>query len=120
MSAEMMVIQDAYLDAAQHVSRGIKTDEEHLALATLERVGPGGHFLADGLTLELLRSDEFFQGPLFAFDGSPGGGKSLLERAHERVEELVSGFESPVPGDIQERLRRYFNDLCRRLESSAR
>jgi trimethylamine--corrinoid protein Co-methyltransferase len=115
MSAEMMVIQDAYLETAQHITRGINTDDRHLALASLERVGPGGHFLDDTLTLELLRSDEFFQGPLFAFDGTPGRNKSLLERAHERVEELVAGFESPVPGDIQERLRRYFHDLCRHL-----
>ena len=36
----------------------------------------------------------------------------MLERAHARVEQLVSGYESAVPHDIREGLRRHFHDLC--------
>jgi trimethylamine--corrinoid protein Co-methyltransferase len=114
MSAEMMVMQEAYLRAARHLARGIRTDDLRLATANLERVGPGGQFLDDDLTVELMRSDEFFRDDGFDLSGGHGAGRSMLERAHERVEQLVAGYQSRVPGDIQEALRRHFHDLCGR------
>lgn len=111
MSAEMMVIQQAYLRAARHIARGIRTEERLLGTASLQRVGPGGQFLDDDLTLELMRSDEFFRDDVFDLAGGHGHGKSLLERAHQRVEQLVDGYRSRVPGDIQEGLRRHFAGL---------
>jgi len=101
MSAEMMVIQEAYLRAAQHLSRGINTDDSHLGLESIEREGPGGHFLTDELTLALLRSGEFFQSDIFDLSGGYGEAVPMLERAHGRVEDLVAGFESPVPGEVR-------------------
>ena len=115
MSAEMMVIQQAYLRAARHLARGIRTDEPLLGTASLERVGPGGQFLDDELTVDLMRSDEFFRDDVFDLSGGHGDGKPLLERAHERVEQLVAGYRSRVPGDIQEGLRRHFAELYRRI-----
>jgi trimethylamine---corrinoid protein Co-methyltransferase len=114
MSAEMMVIQQAYLRAARHLARGIRTDDPFMGLASLERVGSGGQFLDDDLTVQLLRSDEFFQDDVFDLGGDQGDGRGILERAHERVEQMLSGYTPRVPGDVQEGLRRYFHDLCRR------
>jgi len=111
MSAEMMVIHEAWLQAARFLARGINTDDRHLGLASIQAAGPRGDFLTDDLTLELLRSDEFFQHDVFDLGGGYAPGQSLLERAHDKVEQLVADFESPVPGDVQENLRRYFHDL---------
>lgn len=111
MSAEMMVIQDAYLKAARFLGRGINTDDVHLALPSLRRAGPGDMFLDDDLTIELMRSDEFFSSDIFDYSGGRPQGRSLLERAHSRVEELVAGFTSPVPGEVQESLRAHFRRL---------
>jgi trimethylamine--corrinoid protein Co-methyltransferase len=113
MSAEMMVIQQAYLHAARHLARGIRTEEPFLGTSSLERTGPGGHFLEDDLTFDLMRSDEFFQDDIFDLTGGHGAGKPMLERAHERVEVLVGTYQSKVPGDIQEGLRRHFAGLYR-------
>ncbi len=118
MSAEMMVIQEAYLRAARHLSRGIRIDEARLAVQTLRRAGPASHFLDDDLTLGLMRSDEFFHDPIFDLGDSGTESRPLLERAHDRVEQLVEGFRSSVPHDIQENLRRYFADRCSALEHS--
>lgn len=115
MSAEMMVIQQAYLRAARHLARGIRTDEPLLGTASLERVGPGGQFLDDELTVDLMRSDEFFQDDVFDLSGGQGDGRPMLERAHDRVEQLVASYQSRVPGDIQEGLRRHFRELYRRI-----
>ena len=112
MSAEMMIIQDAYLKAARHISRGIVMDDARLGLDSLRRAGPGGNFLDDDLTLGLLHSDEFFRDDVFDFGAGHDESKSLLERAHGRAEQLLAGYTSPVPHDIQEGLRRYFHDVC--------
>jgi len=117
MSAEMMVLQQAYLRAARHLARGIRTDGLRLATANLERVGPGGQFLDDDLTVELMRTDEFFQDDVFDLSGGHDAGKPMLARAHERVEQLVDGYQSRVPGDIQENLRRHFHGLYGSLAS---
>ena len=119
MSAEMMVVQHAYLRAARHLTRGIRTDEPLLGTASLERVGPGGQFLDDELTFDLMRADEFFRDDVFDLHGACGNSQSLLERANERVEQLVSDYESRVPGDVQEGLRRYFAELYRRIGHEA-
>lgn len=116
MSAEMMVIHVAWLEAAKFLSRGMDTDALDLAVESINRVGPGGHYLADDLTLELLRSDEFFASDLFDHSGHYGPHPSLLERAHQKVEKMVTDFESPVPGQVREDLRRYFHDEYKKLE----
>ena len=110
-----MVIQVAWLKAAEFLGRGMRAGTLDLAVESIKRNGPGGHYLADDLTLRLLRSDEFFSDDLFDHSGSYGPHPSLLERAHQKVEELVADFESPVPGRVQEDLRRYFHDQYKRL-----
>ena len=111
MSGEMMLVHTAWLEAARFLDRGIDTGA-HLGMESIQRAGPGGHFLEDDLTLELLRSDEFFQSDLFDYGGLREERPSLLERAHRRVEEMTAGFDSPHPGEVREELRRFFEEEC--------
>jgi len=111
LSAEMMVIQEAWLDAARFLAQGLRTDPTRLGLDNLAAGGPGGEFLTDALTLEFCRGGEFFDNALFDYAGDAGAGRSMLERAHERVEALLAGYACPVPHDIQEGLARHFHDF---------
>ena len=111
MSAEMMLVQTAWLKAARFLTAGIDTDI-HLAVENILRVGPGGHYMTDDLTLDLLRSDEFFDSELFDYGYLQEGQSSMLERAHWKAEEMVAGFECPHPGEVQEELRSFFRDEC--------
>ena len=117
MSAEMMVIQEAWMEAAQFLARGLRTDELHLGVANIAEAGPDGSFLTDDLTLRYMRGGEFFANDLFDLSAASVESPGMLERAHEKVEALVADFESPVPHDVQENLRRYFHDECARLEA---
>jgi len=107
-SSEMMVIHEAYFEAAQFLKRGLRTDTEHLATDAIAAAGPDGHYMVDDLTMKYMRGGEFFSSKLFDLSGQSENSPGLLERAHERVQSLVEGFESPVPHDIQEDLRRFF------------
>jgi len=112
MSGEMMLIQEAWLEAVRHLQQGIRTEEARLGLDNLRAAGPGGDFLTDALTFDFMHGGEFFSQELFDYTPAEQSGKSLLERAHERMEALTGTYTSPVPGRIQESLRRYFFDLC--------
>ena len=108
MSAELMVLQDAWLEVAHYLTRGITTDDLHMGLENIVAAGPGSNYLMDDLTLRFLRSDEFFSHELFDYAVGIEKGRPMIARAHEKVEEMVSGYESPLPGEVQEQLRRYF------------
>ncbi|MCX6992577.1 MAG: trimethylamine methyltransferase family protein [Kiritimatiellaeota bacterium] len=112
MSAEMMIVQTAWLEAARHLARGITMDEGRLAVESIMRVGPGGNFLTEDLTIEQLRGNEFFANELFDYSAGKEH-ESMLERAHARAESLIAGFKSPLSEKTQEDLRRYFAKVCR-------
>ncbi|MFH0796346.1 MAG: trimethylamine methyltransferase family protein [Candidatus Omnitrophota bacterium] len=111
MSAEMMLIQTAWLEAAEFLSRGINIDELHLGIENIKKAGPGGNFLTDDLTLNLLRRGEFFSSEFFDYSGDFGKSTSLLDRAHQKAEDLISTFESPIPEKVREEIRRYFRNV---------
>lgn len=115
-SSEMMVIHEAYFEAAQFLKRGMRTDAEHLAADAIAKVGPDGHYMIDDLTMKYMRGGEFFSNKLFDLSGQSESSPGLLERAHERVQSLVEGFKSPVPHDIQENLRRMLHDKRSAME----
>ncbi len=53
MSAEMMVIQEAWLAAARFLQRGIDTGADKLGIESICQAGPGGHLLTDPLCWRL-------------------------------------------------------------------
>jgi trimethylamine--corrinoid protein Co-methyltransferase len=115
LSSEMILIESAWLEAAQYLSRGLSTEYLEEGVASITEQGPGGNFLIDDLTMKLLRSDEFFPGHLFDNSGGYEPAPSILDNAHRKVEELTADFKSPVPEKIQEDLRRYFHDLYKKI-----
>ena len=118
MSAEMMLIHSAWLAAAQYLKRGIQVDELRLGVESLRRAGPGGSFITDDLTVQLLRKREFFSHDLFDYAAETAtDSPSLLARAHAKVEQMVTNPQSPHPGQVQENLQRYFAGRYRQLES---
>lgn len=106
MSAEMMVIHTAWLEVAKYLAKGIGFDDFDEAIESIKNAGPGGNFLTDNLTLKNLRSGEFFYNELFG----EAEGKSMLEKAHSKVEELINNFKSPLKDEMKEKIIRYFND----------
>lgn len=117
MSAEMMIMQEAWMKASQYMVKGICTDDLHLGFDNFKQAGPGGNFLTDDLTLQYMHGGEFFDNDIFDNAACGEVGRSMLERAHDRVEQLVDGYESSVPEDVHEGLKRYFHDECTRVEA---
>ena len=114
MSAEQIVMQCGLVDMAEFLSRGVDASDYKLALDSIARVGPGGNFLTDSLTIEQLRSEEFFRSPYVDLTGgyapeTPG----MYEIAHQEVERLVSQHRPAVPKRVQEAIRSHFRTKYR-------
>lgn len=115
MSGEMMLMQTAWLEAARYFSRGITFDDMRLGLENIKRAGPGGNFLMDDMTIEFLRGEEFMAHDLLDFSGGHETRYSMLDRAHDKLQEMLAEFTSPVPTDVQDELRRFFDIECEQV-----
>jgi trimethylamine--corrinoid protein Co-methyltransferase len=114
MSAEQIVMQCGLVDMAEYVSRGIDVSDRKLALESIAAVGPGGNFLTDSLTLELLRGDEFFQSPYVDLSGGYAQqAPDMYEIAHREVERLIGQHQPSVPEKIQDAVRDHFRQKYR-------
>jgi trimethylamine--corrinoid protein Co-methyltransferase len=54
-SYEMMTLADEVIGLISHIMVGIDVDEEELAVDLIDRIGPGGNYLAEDHTMERFR-----------------------------------------------------------------
>jgi len=82
-------------------------DDETTAFESIQRVGPGGEFTADDLTIKLLRSGEYYFGGSFDRPSKPGEEIGWYARAHERVQQITATHQPAVPDAIRRDLEKY-------------
>jgi len=102
-SLPQLVICDEILGWIEHFVRGVEINDETLALDLIDEVGPDGQFLDSDHTLKHFRGRWYPQ--LFDRDNYDGwlsrGGKTLAERAAERVEAILAKHQpEPLPEDV--------------------
>jgi trimethylamine--corrinoid protein Co-methyltransferase len=102
-SLPQLVICDEILGWIEHFVRGVEINDETLALELIDEVGPDGQFLDSDHTLKHFRGRWYPQ--LFDRDNYDGwlsrGGKTLAERAAERVEAILAKHQpEPLPEDV--------------------
>ena len=98
-----LVMDDEIHAMVKLVLSGISTEEDRLAVEAMERVGPGGNFLADSQTLKYFKTERFFPSLLLRETRSTWeskGGKSYRERAREKVITILKNHQ-PTPMDEQ-------------------
>jgi trimethylamine--corrinoid protein Co-methyltransferase len=103
-SLEQMVICDELIHYVKRFMQGLEVSEETLALDVIDEIGPHGDFLGTKHTQRHYREDWYPQ--LFdrnSFESwTAAGGKTLRQRASERVEEILAEHEpEPLPPDVQ-------------------
>jgi len=99
---EALVLNQELIGMVRQFGRGINTDEEHLALDLIDRVGPGGEYLTEDHTYDHYR--EWFMPKLQ--DRSDWetwlaeGSRTMLEHTREETDRLLAHYE-PDPLDAQ-------------------
>ena len=109
-SAEQTVIDCEVFRLSERICQGISLDDRLLD-DVIGAVGPGGHFLGERSTRRLIQAGELTLPGLGwhrsreAWEAS--GQPSLLDQAHERVEQLLADHEPvPLPDDVERELQR--------------
>lgn len=109
LSYEQLLLDTEAYTMMQAMLAGIPVNDETLALEVFDRVGHEGHYLGQKHTMAHFR--ELWE-PM-VFDPRPyqvweaGGRKSILQRARERVEELLATHEvPPLEKEVAAELRR--------------
>ncbi len=118
-SFEQMVICDELIGWIRRFMQGIAVDDENLALDLIDKVGPDGDFISTKHTKNHYRED-FYPQLLDRqnFDNwNSAGGKSLRERAIEKVRSLLVGHQpEPLSDDLVAEL----DKIVERAESNAK
>ena len=108
-SYDMLVMSDEIIGMVKHILRGIAVDDEHLALHVIDRVGPGGHYLADEHTLKHFKTEFWYPTLLDRRrweDWEAAGAKSLGQRVREKVLDIIENFEpEPLDADVEAGLK---------------
>ncbi len=108
-SFEKLVIDNEICGYALRLIRGIQVNEETLALDVIEKVGPGGHFLAQKHTRKWFKIEEYIPSQVIDTLSERSwlerGAKDIVQRAKEKVDEILKEHEpEPLPPDIEKEL----------------
>jgi trimethylamine---corrinoid protein Co-methyltransferase len=97
-----LVMDDELHAMIKLVLSGISTEGDHLATESVDRVGPGGNFLIDELTLKRFKEERFFPKLLLRETRSTWeskGANLYRERAREKVFHILKNHQ-PVPLEV--------------------
>lgn len=106
VSPEKIVIDHDLIEMADRFRQGVCTDAVKLAFETIAEVGAGGDFMSHAHTLAQLRSGEHYYGGSFGRGGPVHFSKPMLERAHERVGEILTTHVPAISDKTRDELAR--------------
>jgi trimethylamine--corrinoid protein Co-methyltransferase len=115
-SMEQLVLCNEVIDVVRQIMKGMEVSAETLAFDVIEKVGPGGHYLAEEHTLHHFR--EHHRSPLLDrqryeawFDK---GAHTLGQRLSERVRQVL---DAHVPPPLSEDTLKGLDAIVRRAET---
>ncbi len=108
-SLEKLVIDNEIIGMARRLMRGIDVSEDPLATAIMRQVGHEGTFLRTKHTRQWFRREQFIPSSVIDRDYRQAweskGAKNTVQRAHERVEELIAAYQpKPLPKEVEKEL----------------
>jgi trimethylamine--corrinoid protein Co-methyltransferase len=119
-SLEKLVIDAEIVGMAKRLVKGMVERETPLALDIIRQVGHAGNFLTTGHTRRWFREELFIPSPVvdrdFRRDWEAKGSLNAAERAHRRVEEIISAHE---PKDLSDNVVRELDAITLRSVQAA-
>ena len=107
-SPAYMVLVNEVLYMIGQITRGIKVDEETLAVDVIHKVGPGGHFMEEEHTLKYFR--EVWYSNLFDRSNYETwleqGGRRFQERLREQTLLKMEHQPQPLPEEVVKELKK--------------
>ena len=108
LSSENIVIGMALKRASDFMCRGILFDQLEESMQSMEDQKDTGYFLMDDLTLDNMRSGEFYTDSTWNMAGEFKEEPTMLERAQATIAKVKQNYVNPVPANAQDKIRAYF------------
>ena len=108
LSAENIVIGMSLKRQSDFMTRGIRLEQIDESVDSIEEQKDIGYFLLDDLTLEHMRSGEFFSDPTLNMAGEFKEAPTMLERAQSIIRKVKEDYVNHVPEEAQSRIKAYF------------
>ncbi len=111
LSLEQLMIDVEVFRLYKRAWQGITIDDDRWLEEVIDKVGPGGNFLAEMSTVKGIRNGEWYVskfGVHDTFEGWEAAGRpSLLEEAREKVGQILATHEPlPLDDDVERELER--------------
>jgi len=120
-SPVMLVMQHEIIAYIERILRGIRFDDDALGLDVIEKVGPGGNYLAEEHTFLHFRDELWFPQLLdrnFWESWLKLGHKDMRARCREMKDRLLAEHQvEPLPEDTQREVRKLLADARRHLSA---
>jgi trimethylamine--corrinoid protein Co-methyltransferase len=104
-SMEMLVIADEIIRMTRFLMEGVQVSKNTLALDAIDRITPGGGFLADDHTMENFRTAQWLPKIIdrTRYDSwEKNGAKDMFTRANDRAQEILAEHQAPpLPDDAE-------------------
>ncbi|ATW24331.1 trimethylamine methyltransferase family protein [Candidatus Formimonas warabiya] len=108
-SLELLTMADDMIGMARRLVKGIKFDDERLAVDLIDQVGPGGSFREKDHTAQFSGQEIWKPGLMKrqSFDSwQAAGGKSLTQAANEKVKDIILNYQpDPLPETVQKKIK---------------
>ena len=119
ISHEQLVIDDEVNRTVFYVMEGLDVDEGLLGEEAIDRVGPGGNYLADEHTIQYLRGYQYQPALLYRQSREQwveNGSQTFVERARERAQAIRAEHKPlPLPAGIAQDLDTLVDEAMKSL-----
>ena len=98
-SLDLLVLADEVIAMTRRMMRGIEVNPQTIMLELIEKVGPGGYFMAEPESVALCRQEIWVPrlGDRSTYAcWAEKGSKSMEVRVHERLEGILAKHQPPV------------------------
>ncbi len=121
-SLQQLVMMDEVISYIKRIIQGIEVTPETLAVEVIDRIGPGGSFLADDHTLSHFRSEFWFPSLIDRNRRERWEAKgmtTMAQRAQARIIELLDSHKpAALPEPAQRKIKEVLAGADARLKSS--
>jgi trimethylamine--corrinoid protein Co-methyltransferase len=118
VSYEQLVIDNELAGMVSRALKGIKVNDETLAVDVIKKVGPGNHYLTQRHTLENFRKEHYIPRILNREKRKTwenAGSKDLREIAREEVKRILKTHQpEPLDRDVEKELKRIIEEVEKR------
>jgi len=109
-SLDMLLMQHELIGFVERMMRGMRIDDETLALDVVKEVGVGGTFMDQAHTVRHFREELWFPRLLdrqFYDAWSQGGATTMADRCRQEKERILADHRAePLPDDVEKEVRR--------------